>query len=118
MIRKKKSDYGTEKKYCEIYYKNAFTRDKCIGIKKCWDTYCPGSIPKQSAEIIQGYVFFSFEISRDEYISIGKNTSFICSQMDSLTGVKSPAITFLFVHSYRKCESVPVIKTKIIPAQI
>ena len=51
-------------------------------------------------------MFFSFEISRDEYISIGKNTSFICSQMDSLTGVKSPAITFLFVHSYRKCESV------------
>lgn len=46
----------------------------------------PESEPESIAEDMQGYSFFSFLFRYIEYNSIGKKISFVCSQIDSLTG--------------------------------
>lgn len=72
-------------------------------------------IPKQREEARQG-VFLPYRnrIIR-EYSSMGKNSSFICSHMDSFTGAKRPTTVFCPVQSYRKWDRDPVIKTKRAP---
>lgn len=46
---------------------------------------------------------------------MGKKSSFICSQTDSLTGVKRPANLFWPVHSYTKWDRAPNVETRMPP---
>lgn len=55
---------------------------------------------------------------KKEYNSIGKNTNFMCSHMDSLTGVKRPITWLLPDKSYKKCARVPAGRTKKIPRTV
>ena len=75
----------------------------------------PSRIPTQREDNRQGYAFLYFKNIIKVYSSMGKNSSFICSHTDSLTGAKKPVIWLAPVHLYRKWESVPRIKTKTVP---
>ena len=72
-------------------------------------------IPKQREEARQG-VFLPYRnrIIR-EYSSMGKNRSFICSHIDSFTGVKRPMTVLCPVQPYKKWDRDPVTKTKRAP---
>ena len=75
----------------------------------------PAKIPKQNDEVMQGYIPRNLKIIINEYSSMGKKSNFMCSHIDSLTGVKRPITGFFPDQSYRKCARVPVIKTKTTP---
>lgn len=75
----------------------------------------PVTFPRKREDVIQGYFSLNINMINREYISIGKNTSFMCSHMDSFTGVKRPMILLFPVQSYKKWERKPKIMTKTIP---
>lgn len=49
---------------------------------------------------------------------MGKKHSFMCSQVDSLTGTKKPMMKLLPDHWYIKCARVPVRITNRIPRRV
>ena len=51
---------------------------------------------------MHGYAGFNFLFRYNEYNSIGKNISFVCSQIDSLTGVNKAIKKLLPEKAYAK----------------
>ena len=78
----------------------------------------PVIIPKHKDEVIHGKFFLNLNTMTNEYNTIGKNSNFMCSHMDSLIGVKRPMMPFCPDQSYRKWASEPVIMIKIMPITV
>ena len=95
----RKSDGCTDKKYQNIDPCDAVSQDTRVGIEKDRNRECTEKTAKQSAGRREGDSSERCGGRRRDQRRTGGNTSFICSHVDSLTGLIRPIRGFSFDQS-------------------